>query len=178
IASEGYDRLSLRALARASDIKLGALQSHFPNRDALLRALTDYLLSEYLKSLHALEQVEGALSIYDVARWYLSDFAGLELKGDWLWPQLFAMSRVEPSMKELVDDISKRIVHIFEDYFHRAGSPNPRLEALALYSFGEGSTLFTSEGSPWASDAKDLNAAVLSLIEAKYGKKNADKHVA
>lgn len=178
IATEGYGQLTMRALARASNIKLGALQSHFPNREALLRALTDYVLSEYLQSLRVLEELEGALSIYDVARWYLSDSAGSEVKADWLWHQLFAMSLVEPLMKELVDDISTRFLEVFEDYFRRAGSENPRVEALALFSVGEGSTLFTSKGSLWEGDKENLIQAVLSIIEAKYGKKHEDKHVA
>ena len=39
IADEGYGSLSMRALARASGMKLGALQYHFRTWDALLVAL-------------------------------------------------------------------------------------------------------------------------------------------
>ena len=39
IADEGYASLSMRALARASGMKLGALQYHFRTRDEMLRAL-------------------------------------------------------------------------------------------------------------------------------------------
>ena len=38
IAEEGYGALTMRALARASDLKLGALQYHYPTRDDMLRA--------------------------------------------------------------------------------------------------------------------------------------------
>ena len=46
IADEGYGSLSMRALARASGMKLGALQYHFRTWDALLIALVDYIEAE------------------------------------------------------------------------------------------------------------------------------------
>ena len=39
IADEGYASLTMRALARASGMKLGALQYHFKTFDKMLRAL-------------------------------------------------------------------------------------------------------------------------------------------
>ena len=39
IADEGYSSLTMRSLARASGMKLGALQYHFRTWEALLRAL-------------------------------------------------------------------------------------------------------------------------------------------
>ena len=40
IASEGYSKLKMRALARASGMKLGALQYHFRTWEGMLRAST------------------------------------------------------------------------------------------------------------------------------------------
>ena len=42
IAEEGYGALTMRALSRASDLKLGALLYHYPTRDDMLRALIEY----------------------------------------------------------------------------------------------------------------------------------------
>ena len=39
IADSGYGSLTMRALARGSGIKLGALQYHFRTREVMLRAL-------------------------------------------------------------------------------------------------------------------------------------------
>jgi AcrR family transcriptional regulator len=47
IADEGYSSLTMRYLARASGMKLGALQYHFRTWDALIRAMVDYLSDEF-----------------------------------------------------------------------------------------------------------------------------------
>ena len=55
IADEGYASLTMRALARASDIKLGTLQFHFRTSDDMLRALIDYIRQSYHASFRALQ---------------------------------------------------------------------------------------------------------------------------
>ena len=47
IATQGYAKLTMRALARASGMKLGALQYHFRTWDELLVALATYIGAEY-----------------------------------------------------------------------------------------------------------------------------------
>ena len=46
IADEGYGSLSMRALARASGMKLGALQYHFRTWDILLTERVNYIDAE------------------------------------------------------------------------------------------------------------------------------------
>ena len=53
IADEGYGSLSMRALARASGMKLGALQYHFRTWDALLFALVAYIEAEIISAFDA-----------------------------------------------------------------------------------------------------------------------------
>ncbi len=169
IATQGYGQLTMRALARASGLKLGALQYHFPTWEALLRALADYVSSEYAKSLESLKQETDSPTIVDILRWYLQDSGGATLRSDILWPQLWAMARVEPALRKSLDDIFKKVVVRFEYYLTQAGSKRPRLEALALLSFAEGSLLFTGPGSPWESQAESLDEAMLEFIETRHG---------
>ena len=170
IATQGYGKLTMRALARASGLKLGALQYHFPTWEHLLRALAAYVSSEYTKSLELLERQTESPTIVDVLRWYLQDSIGTTLRSDRLWPQLWAMAQVEPAMREALDDIFKTAIARFEVYLTQAGSGSPRLEALALLSIGEGSLLFTGRDSPWEKEAEPLCEAMLKFIEARYGK--------
>ena len=170
IATQGYGKLTMRALARASGMKLGALQYHFPTWEELLRALGEYVSSEYRKSEKLWEQETESPTIVDVLRWYLQDSGGSTLRSDLLWPQLWAMARVEPAMREALDDIFQRAVAWFEHHLTQAGSQSPHLEALALLSFGEGSLLFTDRGSPWETEAEPLCEVMLEFIEARYGK--------
>ena len=47
IASEGYGKLTMRALARASGMKLGALQYHFRTWEDVLQALASHIAITY-----------------------------------------------------------------------------------------------------------------------------------
>lgn len=177
IASEGYGKLTLRALARASDLKLGALQYHFPTWEALLVALAQHIGSEYARSLEGLERAtDYEPTIEDLTRWYMTDSVGEDLRSaKLLWPQLWAMSRVEPALKDALDHIHRKTVALFETYLERAGSPEPRLEALALLSFGEGSLLVSGPGGPFEKNADALREALLEFITARYGKVSTKK---
>ncbi len=169
IAREGYGKLTMRALAKASGMKLGALQYHFATREALLQALTEAIAGNYAASLAELEQQQDSLTIRDVVQWYLQDTSGARFESDWLWPQLWAMGRVEPQMQVLLNDVAGRAVALFEHYLTQAGSKNAHAEALAIISLAEGSTLFVGTGSPWEADADRLVETVLEIIENKYG---------
>ena len=171
IATQGYGKLTMRAVARASGLKLGALQYHFATWEELVRSLAEYISSEYAKSLEALEQAtDYSPTIIDILRWYLRDSGGEKLRSDLLWPQLWAMARVEPVMRASLGEIFKKIFARFENHLTLAGSRSPRLEALALLSLGEGSILFTGSGSPWESESVSLDEAILEFIEGRYGK--------
>ena len=59
IADEGYAELSMRALARASEMKLGALQYHFRTADDLLRAVVSHTANAYDLSFKSLRQKDN-----------------------------------------------------------------------------------------------------------------------
>ena len=71
IASDGYGKLTMRALARASGMKLGALQYHFRTREDMLRALAAYISDTYRQSFDALKADAITLSIREIAQFIL-----------------------------------------------------------------------------------------------------------
>ena len=95
IADEGYGSLSMRALARASGMKLGALQYHFRTWDALLVALVAYIEGEIIA---AFESGMGELQqadVRDMVEFMLDEHVGTSdgLLNDRLWAQLWAMEQ-------------------------------------------------------------------------------------
>ena len=102
IANEGYASLTMRALARASGMKLGALQYHFRTSEDLLRALVAYISDAYNQSFSKLQDREEPPSVREVVVFILDDTAGGNISSDHLWPQLWAMQQVEPLISELV----------------------------------------------------------------------------
>jgi hypothetical protein len=79
------------------------------------------------------------------------------------------MAQVEPVMEELLDNIYGCYLSTLEELLVTAGSRSPRVEALALMSLLEGSTLFLGGERRWASDANAVRDFVLEFIDANYG---------
>jgi AcrR family transcriptional regulator len=169
IASEGYGKLTMRALARASGMKLGALQYHFRTWEDMLRALAAYISEAYRASFEALRSDKEALSLRDIVKFILDDVPGSALQADRLFPQLWAMARVEPVMETLLDDIYVAYLDKLEKRLINMGSTAPRAEALALMSLMEGATLFVGSDRRWANDANAVRDAALAFVDARYG---------
>ncbi len=169
IASDGHANLSMRALARASGMKLGALQYHFRTWEDLLQALAEFIAGEYDQAFDALAENSASPGLRETVRFLLLDTsADATLQSNRLFPQLWAMGQVEPVMQSLLDDIYRRYLDTLKQGFADAGSDAPRAEALAFMSMVEGSTLFLSPGRRWARDAKAVREAVLEMIDARY----------
>ena len=79
IADEGYAALSMRALARAAQMKLGALQYHFRTSDDLLRAVVSYIANAYDLSFDSLRRKDNPPSVRDLVIFVLDDEAGKNL---------------------------------------------------------------------------------------------------
>ncbi|MDE0756258.1 MAG: TetR/AcrR family transcriptional regulator [Woeseiaceae bacterium] len=172
IASEGYGKLTMRGLARASDMKLGALQYHFRTWEDMLHALAACIANTYRHSFEALKPDAEVLSLRDIVRFILDDVPGSALQADRLFPQLWAMSRVEPVMETLLDGIYVEYLDKLEKRLVGMGSKAPRAEALALMSLIEGATLFVGRDRRWAEDADAVRDTVLAFVDARYGNEN------
>ena len=169
IADEGYAGLSMRALARAADMKLGALQYHFRTSDDMLRAVVGYIANAYASSFDTLQQRDSPPNVMQLVNFVLDDEPGNELFGDRLWPQLWAMQQVEPLVSDLVDDIYTQYLVVFQAALRASGSSEPKAEALCLMSMLEGSTIFMGSGRRWAKEAKKVRKTILAIVESRYG---------
>jgi len=173
LASEGYANLSMRSLARASNIKLGALQYHFRTRDDMLHGLVDFTLEEYSRAFEELAESGRSHGLRETVRFLLYDTpADDTLQAYRLFPQLWAMAQTEPVVRALLNDIYGQYLAILEEGFTNAGSPTPRAEAIAFMSMIEGSALFLGPGRRWARDAKAVRDHVYGYICANYPEKD------
>lgn len=164
IADEGYSSLTMRHLARASGMKLGALQYHFRTWDALIRAMVDYL-SDQFRDLFV--NSEGhPLGIHAIAEIMLSEDAQAQ---DALWPQLWAMQQVEPLVSDLLEDVYAEYLQLLEKAFEAEGSQSPRAEAICLMALLESEALFTGKGRRWESDRSAVHKTILNFIDNRYG---------
>lgn len=174
IADEGYGSLSMRALARASGIKLGALQYHFRTWDALLRGLVDYIAQAIREAFEARGLHKSTATVADMAAFGLDENAGTEdlILSDQLWPQLWAMEQVEPLVSDLLEAVYAEYIVNMERAMVAAGSESPHAEALALMSMLEGESLFTGKGRRWEGDRDAVHETILKFIAERYGEKS------
>jgi AcrR family transcriptional regulator len=171
IASKGYAALTMRAVARASGLTLGALQYHYRTKEALLRALVDYIGHQYRRSfqVYLSEVGEKASMLQASLDFALIDPAEDLLHGDRLFPQLWAMSLVEPIVEELMDALYEEYLLFIEACLREKGVAEPRADALALMAMFEGFTLFNGRGRRWEGHAPATIEAIRSLITARFG---------
>jgi len=174
VADEGYGSLSMRGLARASGMKLGALQYHFRTWEDLLRALVNYIERAILDEFEAQKLDDGSASVGEIVAFMLDDNAGTgdALLGDRLWPQLWAMEQVEPLVSDLLEEVYARYVEILERTMKATGAESPRAEALCLMSMLEGESLFTGSGRRWETDREVVRETILKLVNKMYGEKS------
>ena len=173
IADEGYGSLSMRALARASGMKLGALQYHFRTWDALLVALVAYIEGEIIAAFESgvgeLEQAD----FKDMVAFMLDEHVGTSdgLFCDRLWAQLWAMEQVEPLMSDLLEEVYAKFLTLLEARLVERGAADPRAEALVLMCMVEGESLIAGSGRRWAKDRPAVRKSILQLIDERYGAK-------
>ena len=166
---EGYSSLGMRALARASGIKHGAMRYHFRTWEDLLRALVDFIAIE-IKGRFEARKTEGQLhSVREIAEFMLDDTSGDTEFSDRLWPQLWAMQQVEPLVSDLLEDVYAEYLNLLEQALIEAGAASPHAEALWLASLLEGESLFTGSGRRWAGDRELVRDSILAMIDERYG---------
>jgi AcrR family transcriptional regulator len=169
IASKGYGKLTMRAVARASGIKLGALQYHFRTWDDMLRALATYIADVYRRSWTELHPNGEEASLQELVRFIMDDPGGHALSSNEIFPQLWAMAQVEPAMAEKLDELYVVYLEKLEGRLTALGSRAPAADALAIMSLLEGTLVFVSRERRWANHADAVRDAIRKLLEARYG---------
>ena len=171
IADEGYGSLSMRALARASGMKLGALQYHFRTWDALLIALVEYIEAEIISAFDASDGSVQESSIRSLIEFMLDEHVGTSdnLFSDRLWAQLWAMEQVEPLVSDLLEEVYAKFLMKLEKLMAKQSVVNARAEALMLLSLVEGESMFVGQGRRWEKSRSAVRKTILSLVDERYG---------
>ena len=165
ITRDGYGALTMRALARESGLKLGALQYHFRTTDDLLLGLSAHLSEIYRNAFAARLSTREAVSLRDTVRFFFQDPVDPALRSERLWPQLWAMAQVQPVMRSVLDEIHAGYLNALEIALMRAEIPNARAHALTLMAAIEGSVLFVSAKAPWSDDATSVQDVILTWVD-------------
>ena len=171
IATEGYGKLTMRAVARASGIKLGALQYHFRTWADLLNGLAERIADLYEASFSAFASADeaGSATVQGVVSFLLEDKAGETLDVDRLFPQLWAMSLVEPIIEDLLDHLYAELLDFLETPLAAHDVADPKAEAIVIVGMLDGLTNLVGRGRRWADRSPAVAAVVQEIIDERYG---------
>lgn len=167
IVNEGYSKMTMRSVARASGLTLGALQYHFPTWNDLLVGISKHISTVYNASFTAFSSGEN-VNIKSLVDFCLEDDAGNNLDSDRLFPQLWAMALVEPLMNELIDQLYEQCLLVFESVLRKKDIADPKAEAIVIVGMLDGISILVAHGRRWHGKAPAAAAIVQEIINQRY----------
>lgn len=170
LVTRGYAGLTMRAVARESGLKLGALQYHYPTRAALVCALATSIVEQTEANFAAYCQQADtdARGLHAMVDFLLDDPMDSALDVDALFEQLWAMALVEPIVRAFLDELYTTYLVFIEDRLRELGVDEPRPDALVIMSMLEGISLFVGRDRRWSAHAESSVAAIHAFLDARY----------
>jgi len=114
-------------------------------------------------------ELPGGPTVADLVQFLMDDVAGDRLDADRLFPQLWAMSLVEPIMEELIDNLYDEYLVTLAETLRLVDVEHPEAEAIAIMSLVDGLTLFIGEGRRWARHRTGASRVVFDMVAERYG---------
>ena len=102
LATAGYARLSMRAVAREAHVAVGNVVYYFPSKRSLTHAVILSLLAHYkLNAREYLRNASGKAGFAELLRWYMSDSVSRETSR--VFRELWAMALHDPAIAKAMD---------------------------------------------------------------------------
>jgi AcrR family transcriptional regulator len=172
--TDGYSRFTMRKVAMAANISLGNLNYHFPRKDALLKALLELVIDEYIaefdrRRLAAGESPQRQLTA--VLEFWIDDLLNVTTTS--FFPELWALANHDSHVADMTDVLYQRAR---QPLLALLPQVNPRLSvddaeqlALLMCASMEGLTIFAGHAKPWVARHRELKtrliAAFLAMVQ-------------
>lgn len=165
IGHDGVDRLSIRGLARATEVSHTAFRHHFGDREGLLTALAAQGYAGMSRALRAVEATgpEGFLEIgVAYVEWALGHPAHFQVM---FRPEL--VDQEDPELQESLQDLAGALMLGATDFTgrHQPGDPRTNPLALAAWSLTHGfATLALTGNLPTRATATERAEQIRSVL--------------
>lgn len=165
IRHDGVDRLSIRGLARATEVSHTAFRHHFRDREGLLTALAAQGYAGMSRALRAVEATgpEGFLEVgVAYVEWALEHPAHFQVM---FRPEL--VDQEDPELQGSLQDLADALMLGAADFAgqHQAGDPRTNPLALAAWSLTHGfATLALAGNVPTDSTAAARAEQIRSVL--------------
>ena len=102
LATAGYARLSMRAVAREAHVAVGNVVYYFPSKRSLMHAVIMGLLAHYkVNAGKYLRSASGNTGFAELLRWYMSDSVAREISH--VFRELWTMALHDPAIAKAMD---------------------------------------------------------------------------
>ena len=148
LVTQGHVGLTMRAVARASDLKLGALQYHYATRLELIQALAHWIAEQTAANfkVYQTQAHTDKRDLHAMVDFLIDDPLVQVFDVDELFQQLWAMALTEPVIRELLDEMYELYLGFIEACLIKIGVQEARADALVILSILEGIPLFIGKG--------------------------------
>ncbi len=138
-ATEGYGHSSISMLAKQAGISKGLMYNYFESKEALLAALIDHGMAEYVDLFDP--NHDGILDSEELVDFVRKVFATMRTHQEF-WIQ-FINVIMQPKVKELLKDTPiiqyiKQFMSMLLVYFEKKGFEDPYLEVVTFSAMIEG----------------------------------------
>ncbi|MBB4630993.1 TetR/AcrR family transcriptional regulator [Sphingosinicella soli] len=154
LVEQGFGAVTMRAIAKACDMKLGNVTYYFPTRDELVRALFDAVISSYEESFEAISHEEGAsidARFENIVRLILEDIT--TKKTTRFFTEIWALANHDAFVSERMDELYRRARVVLNELIAEINPalPEEERETVALFISAslEGTTMFAGHDKPW-----------------------------
>ena len=135
LLKSGHQGLTLRAVAGSAGISLGNLTYHFANKQQLIEALIEHLLTEYVSSLTRILQASETRSAGDVRRlveWHIRDSVSRETST--LFREIWVLVLHYPAVARALSAAYGEWIQHLRKYFEECcpGCPEPKIEKAVV----------------------------------------------
>ena len=170
LVTQGHVGLTMRAVARASGLKLGALQYHYATRLELIQALAHWIAEQTAANFKAYQTQAHTdkRDLHAMVDFLIDDPLVQVFDVDELFHQLWAMALTDPVIRELLDEMYELYLTFIEERLREMGVKETRSDALVLLSILEGIPFFIGKGRRWHQHAESSVAAIHAFIDARY----------
>jgi len=131
-SEEGFDKASIRLIAKEANIALGLLYNYFPSKEALLESLLRTCLQEAL-FLHVSEEERAKLTLKDFIQQLVKK---VKLNRD-SWKLYFSLRFQTSTTKEINEMMQEEVeytLQVLEHYLAEEAIPFPSLEAKFIWA--------------------------------------------
>jgi AcrR family transcriptional regulator len=179
VAEKGFAKATIREVAAAAGCNHGMLHHYFENKEAIIEAAVEHVMTSYVAEL--MEGLANYEAAADRIRFLIGWFCDLErfsLEFSRAWMEFWVLSKSEPAvsaaLRECYRDVRAIFARIIRDGIERGEfrDVDPGVAAHVILASLEGSTMLwvvDTEGTPVAEVGKEIEEMVAIYLLKKEG---------